>query len=270
MPSYITTLIREGCFNSLFLYTLLSSSSEFTERLPQRFEIGRLIVEGEVDIAPHGRDRDLHRCVFSDLLDDSIRDIHVDVLGDLCGSEIDCFPPDGISPERCVMLEAIATSILMDGQSTLVERGIGRGEGSGEFETHREGEEGFLRTHPPSIGFSEGISSGFPHFLEMGIDEGFSVVEGAFVDAEEIGELDLHPAETRGTQGFRIAEEEEGPTHVRAEMVEIRGDRIHSSPEIEIARKVDGGFVAEFLRDLELVGRVATEGMDFPIDLFAL
>ncbi|KAI9907524.1 hypothetical protein PsorP6_003038 [Peronosclerospora sorghi] len=193
------------------------------------------------------------------------RDTHVHIVGPSSWDKIHLGATSAISTKRCIVLQAIAGSILVNWNVRHVLCRVRRLERALELKAHTQCQERIIRALPPrAIAFTQWIPRGRKDLVPMRFGKCHTLIERALVDTKDIGKMDFHPTQSMLPQGLPVTKDEQASRQVRAQVIEVRWDRVHTATKIQIIRKVELRFILKFLCHLKLVQRITAQRVELP------
>jgi hypothetical protein len=104
----------------------------------------------------------------------------------------------------------------------------------------------------------------FVNEVDVLVDEDKLFSDGGFVLAHKVGRVDLEPPHSRLAQSLPLAEEEQPPRKIIADVIEMGRDGVDSPPKVEVMWEVEVVQLAEGLSNVELQEEVTPQRMLVP------
>mmetsp|Transcript_60813 Transcript_60813/g.106854 ORF Transcript_60813/g.106854 Transcript_60813/m.106854 type:complete len:418 (-) Transcript_60813:977-2230(-) len=123
--------------------------------------------------------------------------------------------------------------------------------------------ERLLRRGPPPLS-AQWLRHRSANLVHVRIGPLHTVIQTDFVVTKQIRHVDFQPPQPNRTQLLGLVEHHNAAAKVVSEVTQVRWDGVRASAEINIVRK-EHNFVFELLRNVELDGHIATNGMHFAV-----
>ena len=177
--------------------------------------------------------------ILRNLLLNHIRDIRIHIRRLIRHIQIDLSRTLVISTQSSIMLQPIASTILVNGQVRLVFQRIGRLQRVSEFDARGETLPRIVGLGPPALSV-EGLFGTVVYVSEMLVDESDSVVEAGLVETVQVGQVDFEPSKTAFAERFRFCEFEQATREVVADVVQMGREGVGAATEIDVVGEVEG------------------------------